>query len=326
VSYKYFLDFKDMSIDSKADTAVASIVEGHDVEFEISQEIFKNEPIMSSMRNLQHTIILRKKDSVWKIVDDDYNDYLWRLLKATGLSKDEMLNLLENSENGRVDGDRTQIATTSCNLPEDPSTYFYNRDGAIEYAHQWALERNPEYFDFSSQEYGGDCQNFVSQSIYEGGNALMYGSNTYGWYYISQYDYASAWTGVSYFFDFLTYPGYLSWPAGPEGCEVIRDLAYEGDLIQYDWEDDDIWDHSVVIVDTRPVDENHMYHWVAGHTPDVDNYPYRFFDYTYPLMVNRFLQIERLDGNRLYLALAFKEYYGMTSLTENPFLNPYPTP
>ena len=40
----------------------------------------------------------------------------------------------------------------------------YDRDRAVQYAHKWALGRNPAYYDF--EKLGGDCTNFASRSAY----------------------------------------------------------------------------------------------------------------------------------------------------------------
>ncbi len=78
--YKIILDFKNI-VFSSPQSAIITVVEGHDVIFEISEEISKIYPIVSKMRNLQHTIAVRKVEGTWKIVSDDYEDDLWRLLK-----------------------------------------------------------------------------------------------------------------------------------------------------------------------------------------------------------------------------------------------------
>ena len=43
----------------------------------------------------------------------------------------------------------------------------YNINGALAYADQWALSRNPAYSDYTGR--GGDCANFVSQCLCAGG-------------------------------------------------------------------------------------------------------------------------------------------------------------
>lgn len=92
LEYEYYLDFEDISIDLVNHEAIVSVIEGHDVIFEISKEISKSDPTVSSMRNLQHTVVLRKEGDLWKILHDDYRDYLWRFINATGLSKEEYLH------------------------------------------------------------------------------------------------------------------------------------------------------------------------------------------------------------------------------------------
>ena len=98
VDYKYFLDFKDISIDAETQTALVTMIEGHDVVFEVTQLIFPEKPIVSSMRNLQHRVLLRKSENIWKIVYDEYEDYLWRLIRATGLTKDTYLRSANESQ------------------------------------------------------------------------------------------------------------------------------------------------------------------------------------------------------------------------------------
>lgn len=77
----------------------------------------------------------------------------------------------------------------------------YNRDAAIAYSNKWAMGRNPAYTDFSP--YGGDCTNFISQCLYAGSNVMNY-KPTFGWYYISSSNRSPSWTGVVYFYNFLT--------------------------------------------------------------------------------------------------------------------------
>ncbi len=77
---------------------------------------------------------------------------------------------------------------------------MYDRELALSYAKRWALEFNPNYYNFSS--LGGDCTNFVSQCIHAGGVAMNY--ERYGWYYLSLNNRAPAWTGVNEFWDFGT--------------------------------------------------------------------------------------------------------------------------
>ena len=77
----------------------------------------------------------------------------------------------------------------------------YDREAAVAYAHEWAYRRNPKYLDF--ENIGGDCTNFASQCLYAGSGVQNY-TPVYGWYYISPSRRSASWTGVQYFYNFLT--------------------------------------------------------------------------------------------------------------------------
>lgn len=321
VEYDFSLDFTEIAIDASTQTATAFVTEGHDVVFEIVEDVF-DEPIVSSMRNLEHTITLHEENGIWKIVSDNYEDYLWRLLNSTGLSKDELLHSLDTNNALPISIDSPSGIDGNCYFPPDESSRAYDRSSAVDYAHLWATAAppyNPDYYDFTNE--GGDCTNFVSQAVYEGGGGVMIGEDTYGWYYNSVSDYASAWTGVGFFYQFVT--GYDVWSAGPEGCDIDKDNAEIGDVIQYDWDNNGDWDHSVIIVFSEDMGYGDMYHLIAAHTDDLDNYPFTHFLYVHPNMVYRFLHIDRIDGYFTYLSLV-QQSSGVYHIDQ--YLDPYPAP
>ncbi len=77
---------------------------------------------------------------------------------------------------------------------------MYNPSLAIACAEKWAFSFNPNYYNFSN--IGGDCTNFVSQCLFAGNLPMNY--SQYGWFYISLYNRAPAWTGVNEFWNFGT--------------------------------------------------------------------------------------------------------------------------
>ena len=124
----------------------------------------------------------------------------------------------------------------------------YDRSRAVSYARRWALDRNPLFIDFTGR--GGDCTSFVSQCVLAGGCIMDY-TPTFGWYYISSADRAPSWTGVEYFYDYMTgagdFPPSITHP-GPFGIEIPLDDAREGDVIQLSDSAGDFY-HSLLIVD-----------------------------------------------------------------------------
>jgi hypothetical protein len=85
--YKIILDFINVDVNLSTRTATVIVSEGSDIVFEISS------PTVSSLRGVKHIIELRKEENKWKIVDDQYDDNLWRILKKNKVHKAEILQL-----------------------------------------------------------------------------------------------------------------------------------------------------------------------------------------------------------------------------------------
>jgi hypothetical protein len=99
-------------------------------------------------------------------------------------------------------------------------------------------------------------------------------------------------------------------------------IKREGDLIQIEKEGDPYWDHSMIIVRTEDYGYE-VWHWVAGHSPDVDNYPLDSFDYA----DIRFIHIDRIDGYaKIYIPLVIKGADSEGEPMQNPLMDPYPAP
>ena len=109
----------------------------------------------------------------------------------------------------------------------------YDRTRALEYARRFAFSRNPLFYNFT--EIGGDCTNFVSQAILAGSCVMDY-TPDFGWYYRSVEDRAPAWTGVEFFWEFMTEaPRFVAAGAdtGPFGREVSNTAELDvGDVVQ----------------------------------------------------------------------------------------------
>ena len=73
----------------------------------------------------------------------------------------------------------------------------------------------------------------------------------FGWYYINETDRAPAWSGVEFFYDFLTgAPTFLNknGGVGPFAVEVPRERAERGDVIQYANEEGDWFQLPVLLL------------------------------------------------------------------------------
>lgn len=143
----------------------------------------------------------------------------------------------------------------------------YDRRAAVAYARRWAFSRNPKFYDFSN--LGGDCTNFASQCVYAGSGVMNY-TPVFGWYYINADNRTASWTGVEYFYNFLT--GNKE-GVGPFAEEVGANEIEVGDIIQLGRANGDFY-HSPVVVGFSGGQL-----LIAAHTYDALNRPinsYRF--------------------------------------------------
>ncbi len=147
----------------------------------------------------------------------------------------------------------------------------YDRAAAISYAHKWAYGRNPAYYDY--EQIGGDCTNFASQCLYEGTGIMNY-TPTYGWYYIDANQKAPAWTGVTFFYNFLTRE-ILS--QGPIAAQTQLNEILPGDFVQLQFQSNE-FGHTPIIVEvgSPPTFDNTL---VAAHSVDSDYRPLSSYDF-----------------------------------------------
>ena len=143
--------------------------------------------------------------------------------------------------------------------------YEYSRENCVDYAKKWALKRNEKYYDY--ERIGGDCTNFVSQCVYSGTNVMNYNFNN-GWYYVNPNDKSPSWTGVEFFYKFLTSNNGL----GPFGEVTEISDVLKGDVIQLG--NQKKFFHSLIVCDIKngvPL--------VCCHSADVLLKPLTYFNY-----------------------------------------------
>lgn len=149
----------------------------------------------------------------------------------------------------------------------------YNRAKAVQYAEKWALSRNPEFYDYA--DLGGDCTAFASQSVYAGSGVMNY-TPTFGWYYIDANDKSPSWSGVDYFYNFMT----TNEGVGPFAEERGLEGLTPGDIIQLGNEEGRFY-HSLVLTMVRSLRGRRTY-YVCAHNNDA--YQRRLDTYDYAML------------------------------------------
>lgn len=266
VEYEYSLDYD--SVEVKGEGATVRLRESHSVVFEAIA------PEVSKLSGLEHVITLRKTNTGWVIVSDEYQDELTQLMANE--TKDtiiERVRLNREAELRRaaefeITGKKGKQATINSG-----AWHAYDRSAARTYADTWgkwqanpAYHRNPAYFNFDN--YGGDCTNYASQVIYAGA-PQMDNTGSYQWYYYSVSNRSPSWTDVSQLYTYLTNN---TW-TGPYGSNSNMCSMDRGDIIQL--KNGSSWFHSLVVVHSYYPNRcwDPSYIWYNCHTVDRYHYP-----------------------------------------------------
>lgn len=227
-NYSFTLDYD--SIEIQKNKAVVELRQSHQVVYEsIAPEI-------SELANLPHTITLHNKDGIWVIYKDQYEDEYTKLLDTTP-KENVKQQIDENYKNSQGNRSTTSGAKALARLAYSPlalPSYSYNRNAATTFSYNNALITQAPIPQAIKNAYqatygvpypsnwptkynnedgsGGDCTNFVSQSIFEGtgytsGDASYFNPtpNDSNWYYkFSQTPKGSTtWINVGWLYSYL---------------------------------------------------------------------------------------------------------------------------
>lgn len=173
----------------------------------------------------------------------------------------------------------------------------YDRERAVAYAEKWAFSRNPLFYDFTGG--GGNCTNFVSQCLLAG-TCQMNFTDTFGWYYISVEDRSAAWTGVEFFYNFITGNAgpeeVIGEGLGPFGREVGAGELELGDVIQLGREEGDFYHTLLVSGFSR------RGYLVAAHSDNAFNRPLNTYNYRRI----RYLHIDGFRTDKRFVGACFE--------------------
>ncbi|MBQ8552439.1 MAG: amidase domain-containing protein [Clostridia bacterium] len=185
-----------------------------------------------------------------------------------------------------------------------PEIREYDRARAVAYARRWALSRNPLFFDFTGG--GGNCTNFVSQCILAGCCQMNF-TPDFGWYYISPDERAAAWTGVEFFYNFITNNAESAGVGdglGPFGSEVRGRILSLGDVIQLGREDGDYY-HTLIVTGY-----GRRTYLVSAHSDDAYNRPLSSYNYSRI----RYIHIDGYRTDERYVGACFDDLITGTAL------------
>ena len=184
-------------------------------------------------------------------------------------------------------------------------TRTYERERALMYAERYAFSQNPLFGNF--REIGGNCTNFVSQCVYAGSCKMNY-TPTFGWYFISLDQRSPSWTGVEFFYNFIT----QNKGVGPFGREVSLDELEIGDVIQLGRNGVGYY-HTLIVVGFEGQDT-----LIAAQTDDALDRPLSTY-------TNDYARYIKIDGVRFEMPddySCFDKVYSVEPIAREPSVTP----
>jgi len=238
---------------------------------------------------------IKGEGRVYQTLKYDRNDYHRYLLHVTFLIKqgdrfhleEQVIPYQFRLVNGKItdhyeETKNHQLTNNHLNamppVRESEERFTYDRRAAVQYAERWWNSYNPDY-----QTFDVDCTNYVSQCLYAGG-APMWGNpnREQGWWYKGD-NWSFSWAVAH------SLRWYLSGSTnGLKGTEVEspEELNY-GDVICYDFEGDDRWDHNTIVtgkdaygmplVNAHTDNSRHRYWSYEDSLAWTENIKYKFF-------------------------------------------------
>ena len=247
--------------------------------------------IESKTFDVENYFTLSKKDGVYKISDLEkvQGYYLTFYDEAESIEKiDEVYDYFSRQLSDMHDYNNEVLKVKAQNQPYSPAKTFakaYDRQKAVAYADQYYHQRNPIWYNFTDE--GGNCQNYASQCMLEGGISLDYDGEEQWKCYVEDPDYepeineeekpagrTRSWVNVGYFYN------YAKWN---EGKGMVADVnvnlyyAQPGDIILVG---NNGLAHTVIV--SKVVDGHIL---VNSNSIDMKDYPIEAYTYTTVMLI-----------------------------------------
>lgn len=228
INYSVDLNFKDLEVYDESLSIICTVT---------NKMVFKDSPEIEQLGQDDYKILFKKLDEnliledVILLEESEFNQK--SLLRSPADTRYETLK----SKYLNLKKDAQRIKELSVSEDSDllnPENTFNARSyssgylAAIDYAHTWALGRNPAYRDFGDN----DCTNFVSQCVFAGGMPMVEPK----WAY-SSFTQSRSWVLVTEFWTAMYQLGY----------GTPNSSAYRGDIVQFYNSTKKEWSHAGII-------------------------------------------------------------------------------
>ncbi|MBS3949512.1 MAG: amidase domain-containing protein [Peptococcaceae bacterium] len=205
-----------------------------------------------------HNLVLSTEKGALIVIDDIYDEG-----PLTGMWVGESINVEESDIFLDIE---SGYSIETLMVPASTGVKF-SRSGVATYADQWVFNQAnnglwEQYYNLDAYKNynpsGGDCANYASQSLYEGGKLPFVPSGTYVWWYDNkgkigrdfthEHTASSSWISTTahrnFFSNYAPYGGVLV--NNPTNSDIII-----GNPVYYDWTGNGLWNHTTICVGTN---------------------------------------------------------------------------
>lgn len=248
------------------------------------QNFAQHPQVDSEFFRVGHEFILVQEGGNWRIQEHWQRDGVYRNM-MNGYSRGELLQipeaesffetrkeaLLELAQEQKKIREDTAMTQTA---EQREAAHKYDREAAAAYAVEWIGKRNEEWSDFTAR--GGNCQNYVSQSLAAGGIPMdISGEAVWKWYFEGINDSAEAYGNSTSWINVEAFYQYASSNEG-YGLVAIPDAPYNegetGDIIRMGFPG--VWNHAVIIAEVIRDDKGEVIDYlVHSNTSDLRFFP-----------------------------------------------------
>lgn len=286
INYKCGLKFSEIIEDG--DYFEVVVTENNTVNFGFTPAV------ESSSSGIRHTFRLKKHGNAYVIVEHTKDEDSFSMLQEaicdgagnSGAIFDEILNNAYTAVD-ELSSEKQAFNSGNEKINKVEVKNKYNPEVAIQYAMAWVdpveTVRNEAQFGIYD-EYGGNCNNYISQCLNAGGIPMDYfgnGDTQWKWYSDevnleeTELGRSPAWAGVAEFYT------YARENTGYGLKAVVDDNVYSGsvgDVLQFGHDGE--WAHSVIITEViRDKNGKVLDYLINSNTTDRINYPASAYGY-----------------------------------------------
>lgn len=288
--YECGITYTGASTLDNGDTEI-TLLEDHQVNFSFIKDT------ESASSGIAHSFVIRKEGNEVAIISHEKEEDGYLMVEeryaeeSEGAVRTQTSQILDNIKAELLSSAEKNINALNAqkseadSLDEESGDGTYDREAAVAYAMEWVdpieVVRNDAWTEYD--DYGGNCNNYISQCLYAGGIPMdSEGENQWKWYgeavntRQTNSGRSGSWAGVEDFYDYAQ---------SNTGTGLNADttanvyLGEAGDVLQYGTGTE--WNHSVIITD-RVTDSSGQFqdYLINSNTTDRINYPASAYAYS----------------------------------------------